>query len=560
MKTKGKKYKRLLSRKILLGCAVFSIFLCFILGAFGALIYSRGMMEKYETYMKGILRYTLAEIDGNDLEKCIRTGEKSEGYKHTQEVLDQIKENYDIAFIYIVKPLNTNDKDNMMNVMAGATDYEKEHEKDTLVELGELTQDAYSSKVAANYLARMNTNSVEISYFSNKTDFGHDYTGLVPILNSNGEAIAILAVDISVNEIQNVLTRYIIIILIGMTVFLGIFLTGLYRWLGKKIITPISKIQTAAEKFVAGSHEQENSEKIFSENPELSAELEKIHTGDEIESLANSFIKMENDIRQYVENLALATATKEHMAAEFNVAKQIQQNLFPCQFPAFPERKDFDIYASLHTCDAIGGNFYNFFLIDDDHLCILLGDVSGNGIPTSMFSVIATTLISHYAAQKLSPDKILFHVNNDLSRDNHAELTVDAFLAIINLETGKLSYSTAGNMNSLLKSPGSEFETLPSKKCFPLAAMAQVHYIEQEFPLSQGDILFLHTKGISESVNEKGLVFGADYAKEKITELVTQEYSLNNMTEEFYRFLNEFQNGAPQSFDSTILIFRYTGK
>lgn len=141
VETKRKNYKHHLERKVLWGCSVFSIFLCILLGTLGAVIYSNGMIARYKAYMEGILKYAMTEIDGDDLERCIETGKKSATYEETQRVLDQIKENYDIEYIYIVKPLNKEADDNMMNVMAGTTVYEKEYEKDTLVELGEYTDE-----------------------------------------------------------------------------------------------------------------------------------------------------------------------------------------------------------------------------------------------------------------------------------------------------------------------------------------------------------------------------------------------------------------------------------
>ena len=140
-----------------------SIFLCFILGAFGAVNYSQGMIGRYESYMAGILRYTLTEIDGDALEECINSGKANASYDRVQKVLDRIKETHDIEFIYIVKPLNNGSEDNMMNVMAGATAYEKAHEKDSLVLLGQYTGDAYSPEVAENYLKGMKAGGEEIT-------------------------------------------------------------------------------------------------------------------------------------------------------------------------------------------------------------------------------------------------------------------------------------------------------------------------------------------------------------------------------------------------------------
>lgn len=142
----------------------------------GGVNYYSGMIDKYQTYMEGILRYALTEIDGDDLEKCILSGKESEQYNKTQDVLNRIKENYQIEYIYIVKPLNTNEYDNMMDVMAGITEYERLYEENTLIKLGQLTGNAYSSKVANQYLTQMNKKDNQITYFLSRTEFGYDYS------------------------------------------------------------------------------------------------------------------------------------------------------------------------------------------------------------------------------------------------------------------------------------------------------------------------------------------------------------------------------------------------
>lgn len=536
---KKRHFLQKLNTKFIIGFCILAVLISASTCSIGYYEYKTNVEELYNTNAYSIAYEARSLIDGERIKKYSESNKKDSYYETMQSNIETLRQNMDVVSIFIVKideeqtdhyryildtiepptaPMNLGDK----------VSYPKEYEK-------EIKSAFYDGKDLSN----------EYIYLQSKT-YGYNSFAIVPVYDNNQAIVAILFVQSSVEKINHTLQQYLTFAVTLTIVLVVIFLLIYLTYLNRKVINPIKKITAHASGFI-------------NEASQLSTALEKIHTGDEIETLADALSKMEQDIHQYVENLALATATKEHMAAEFNVAKQIQQNLFPCQFPAFPERKDFDIYAELHTCETIGGNFYNFFLTDEKHLCILLGDVSGNGIPTSMFSVIATTLFSNYATQNLAPDKILSNINNHLSRNNHAELTIDIFLAIVNLETGKLSYSTAGNMNALLKSPGSEFEPLPSKKCFPLAAMEQVHYINQEITLSQGDILFLHTKGISEAVNDKGLIFGADYAKEKITELVKQEYSLKNMTTEFYTFLEAFQQDAPQNFDSTILLFRYTG-
>ena len=186
----------------------------------------------------------------------------------------------------------------------------------------------------------MHTGNGEITYFRNKTEFGYDYTALMPIMNSDGESVAILAVDISVNEIRTVLTQYIISIVVVMCILIGVFLAGLYKWLSKRVIVPISQIQIAAEKFVESSHGQQNPDNIRFENP-------GIDSGDEIQSLSESLVTMASDLKTYMKNLMLETIEKERIGAELNVATQIQSSMLPCIFPAFPNRKEIDIYAAM---------------------------------------------------------------------------------------------------------------------------------------------------------------------------------------------------------------------
>ncbi|MGN0318337.1 MAG: SpoIIE family protein phosphatase [Lachnospira sp.] len=544
METKKKEYKRPLSRKILTGCAVFSVFLCFILGTVGAVMYCRGVVEQYQTYMNGILEYTVEQIDGDDLEKCIRTGEKSIAFENMQKVLDQIKETHEIEFIYIVKPLNTEDRDNMMNVCAGATAYEKEYEKDTLVSLGESTQDAYSSDVAANYLEIMNCDSDEITYFSNKTEFGYDYTGLVPVLNSADEPVAVLAVDISMNEIGGVLIRYIIFILICMIVLLGVFLAGLYKWFGKSIVQPISKIQMSAQKFVESSHGQEDPEKIFFENPEIRSE-------DEMQALSESLITMASDLKTYMKNLMLETKEKERIGTELSLATQIQADMLPSIFPAFPDRKEFDIFATMTPAKEVGGDFYDFFLVDEDHLAMVMADVSGKGVPAALFMVIAKTLIKNRAQMGGTPAEILTDVNNQLCEGGEPELFVTVWLGILEISTGKGMAANAGHEHPVIKRKDGDYELVVYRHSPAVATMGGIRFKEHEFELNVGDTLYVYTDGVPEATNEHNELFGTDRMLEALNN--NKELPPDKLLLEVKKSIDAFVGDAPQFDDITMM-------
>ncbi len=529
-----------LNIKFLIGFSLLAIALSLCSYLIGYSEYKSNIEKLNNDFAYAIAYETSSLVDGDALETYAKTLTPDKNYEIMRDNIEILHKNMNTTSIFIVRidvpeegscqylldivnpPLNP-------MILGEVASYPKDIEE-------ELKGCFFEGKDYSNKY---------IQYKSN--EYGYTSISIVPVYNSNGNIVAVLVVQSNINKIKQKLFQYLVFATLLTIILVIVFFSIYLVYLNWSLINPIKKITLQASEFV-------------NKDNKLSDSFEQIHTGDEIETLSIAMMKMEHDIHQYIENLACAAATQDHMTTEFNIARQIQQSLFPCQFPAFPERKEFDIYAELQPCDAVGGNFYNFFLIDENHLCIFLGDVSGNGIPTSMFSVIATTLISNYASQKLPPDKILVNVNNGLSRNNNAELIVDAFLAIINLNTGRLTFSTAGNINMLMKRPGSEFQPLLFKKCFPLAAMEQVQYVNQNLTLSQGDILFLYTKGIAESVNDKGMIFGSNYAKEKIDELVMQDYSLKTITEHFYQFITEFQNGSKQSSDSTILLFRYTGK
>lgn len=528
-----------LSTKFATGFCILAILISASSCIIGYTQYKSNIEQLYNTNAYAIAHEAKSLIDGDKIRYYADTLTTDDYYSSLQNDLENLRSNMDVVAIYMVK-LDSNKRDEYQYIM----DTIKET---TPCEIGDYIKypSHFQEQLEGCYYDGKEYPD-QYLYYDSPT-YGYNSFVITPVYDSTQTIVSILIIQSSVEKIKQTLKQYLIYAVTLTVVLVILFLLIYLTYLNQTIVRPIKKISSHAQGFIHNSNT-------------MSSNLEGIHTGDEIETLADSIVKMENDIHNYISNLAMATATKEHMAAEFNVAKEIQQTLFPCQFPAFPERSDFDIYAELHSCDSIGGNFYNFFFIDKNQLCVFFGDVSGNGIPTSMFSVIATTLLNNYASQHLSPDKILAYTNNELAKSNNGDFEVDVFLALINMDTGKLSYATAGNINMLLKSPGSDFEPLPFKKCFPLGAMEQVQYIAQHLYLSQGDILFLYSRGISEATNDKGLLMGSAYVKEMITNLVSQEYSLKKMTKLFYQQMDNFQQETTQAYDSSIILFRYIGK
>ncbi|MBQ9347882.1 MAG: SpoIIE family protein phosphatase, partial [Oscillibacter sp.] len=472
-----KEYRNPLRRSILLGCGVFVAFLCLTLAVLSFFIYYRGMVDKYQTYIGDALRLTLTEIDGEDLKGCIESGEKSEAFRRTQNFLDRVKQEYDFTFVCIEKPLNLNETDNMMDVMAGMTNEEREEfNGGDSVTLGGLTGDSYSPEVVQQYLNRMD-GSTEVSYYRNRTEFGYMYTGLLPILDNAGNAVAILAADLSMEEIITTLVRYILIVLTEIVILATLSLSIMYRWLNRRIIAPMIKLEESAQGFVESSQGQENPDALVFQDPD-------IHTGDELESLSDAFCSMSQDMKRFMQNLLKVSAEKERIGAELNVATKIQADMLPHITPVNPGRPEFELYASMNPAKEVGGDFYDFFMIDDDHFGMVMADVSGKGVPAALFMVIAKTLIKNRAqaaaGTEMHPGKILADVNNQLCEGNEAELFVTVWMGVLTISTGHLISASAGHEYPAFYREGGKFALQKERHGPPLATMEGLRFRENE--------------------------------------------------------------------------------
>lgn len=530
-----------LSGKFAIGFCILAVLIssgtCYI----GYFQYKNSVERLYNDTAYEVARQAVSMVDGDDIKKYADTGKTDEKYGEMRAEIENLREKMDVVAIFIVE-VNSPVKGSYKYILDTISEPALPHEFGDTEEYAEKNREF----VEGCFYEGLEYPDKYIYFESEK--YGKNSFVMSPIYDSSGNIAAILMVQSSVELIQKTLDRYLFFSVVFTVVLVALFLTVYLAYLRQTVIKPIKKITIHTSEFI--EHYTD----------EIPSALDEVKTGDEIGILSKSIIKMETDIRSYVDNLKEATTAKERMAAEFGIAGKIREDLFPCIFPAFPERRDFDIYVKLRGCDAIGGNFYNFFLINSSRLVVLLGDVSGNGVPTAMFSVIACTIISNCGTEALSPARILEEAGSRLSKNNNAHRTVDAFLGIINLNTGHMSYSAAGQMNVFIKHSGEGLIELPLIKSFPLAALDQVVYSNQEIYLSQGDLLCIMTTGAARTSGKKGDILGEDCVREKIGELIIQEYSLETIAEAFFEFMDSFRQGKEQSLDSTMFLFRYIGR
>ena len=283
--------------------------------------------------------------------------------------------------------------------------------------------------------------------------------------------------------------------------------------------------------------------------------LGTIRTDNEIERLAQSFSSMVTELDRYMEEYRLVTAEKERIGAELTIATDIQADMLPRKFPAFPDRNEFDLYATMTPAKEVGGDFYDFFLVDDDHIALVMADVSGKGVPAALFMVIAKTLIKNHAMLGGSPGEILSFVNDQLCEGNESELFVTVWLAIIEISTGKGIAANAGHEHPAIKRRDGKWELVVYKHSPAVATMEGIHFREHEFEISQGDCLFVYTDGVTEATDKNNELYGTDRMLAALNGCGSddpREY-LAAVT----KGIDDFVEDAPQFDDITMLGFAF---
>lgn len=312
--------------------------------------------------------------------------------------------------------------------------------------------------------------------------------------------------------------------------------------LGKRIVKPLNTIT----KRIAALSET---------NLEFKME-DEYRTDDEIEVLAESFARLSHRTVQYVDEVRKVTAEKERIGTELHMANQIQESMLPSIFPAFPERSEFDIYASMDPAREVGGDFYDFFLIDQDHLCMVIADVSGKGVPAALFMMISKIIIQSCAMLGRGAGEILTKTNEALCSNNRMEMFVTVWLGILEISTGKLTAANAGHEYPAILKNG-KFELLKDKHGLVIGGMAGIEYKEYELMLKPGDKLFLYTDGVAEATRKDNTLFGTRRMLDalNINPDAEPEVLLTNVR----KAVDEFVGESEQFDDLTMMCFEYRG-
>ena len=275
---------------------------------------------------------------------------------------------------------------------------------------------------------------------------------------------------------------------------------------------------------------------------------------DEIAELGRAFNKMAEDLKKHINDLSAMLEEKHRNKAELDVATQIQTDLLPSTFPAFPERKEFDIYASMDPAREVGGDFYDFFFIDEQHLALVIGDVSGKGIPAALFMMEAKTLIKNVAEWESSPAAILEHVNRQLCENNQANMFVTVWMGIVDVTTGHMRCANAGHEYPMLRTAGGLFELHKDKHGMALGCMDGLKWKEQEYDFAPEDAIFIYTDGVAEAKNASDEFFGTDRTQEALN--TQADGTPRELLKRVHAAVNTFVDGADQFDDLTMMCWK----
>ena len=460
--------------------------------------FSRSMMSYYNQLGGNLVRTLASQLSPAELDRYYETGEMDEDYYRTQAFIRDLVESNDVEYLYVVRPHGTG------VTFLFDSDMETE-ESGGYADGGYCALGTYVDLVGgfAENLDRLLAGQEVEPIIQQDESFGWMMTAMTPVLHEDGTMAGYVMADISMNDVMNTRQTFLIgllALLAGLTAACVIVFLLILR---RKVIRPIDLLTQATGAFI-----QNNEEELAAGTAQVN--VPQIRTGDEVEQLADAFRKMEEDMLAYIRSFMAQTAEKERIGAELNVATQIQADMLPRIFPAFPARTEFDIYATMDPAKEVGGDFYDFFLVDDDHLAVVVADVSGKGVPAALFMVIAKTLIKNHAQNRETPAEVFTHTNAQLCEGNDAGLFVTAWMAVLEISTGKLIYVNAGHNPPLLQRAGGSYEWLRSRPGFVLAGMEGMRYRENEMELNPGDRLFLYTDGVTEATDANKELYGDD--------------------------------------------------
>ena len=483
----------------------------------------------YSETIRGYAKVIAGYIDGDNIAGYAETGETDDYYEKVTDYLFALKEGAELTDIYVY--VLTDDGGMIIWDTASGPG-------ETL--LGEKLE---GDETYYEYLAEGLKKEYEVFFVY--PDGNRSVDSYVPLYDSSGEAVAVVCAERPAFDFKGAIKQYLYSIILVAACVSAVMTLIAYVFVKKRLIYPVKVLTDSVEDMV--------------ENIESDRQVSiDIDTNDELETLAEAFMKMDVDLKQYIDRLETATAEKERVEAELDLAARIQSSMLPNAFPPFPDKREFDLSATMEAAREVAGDFYDYLLVDDDHLALVIADVSGKGISAALFMAIARTLIKTQTEQGVQdPGEIFTRVNEKLREVNRESMFVTAWLGILELSTGKLMYVNAGHEYPAIQRAGGLFSIEEDVHCAPLASFKRATYKSGSFMLGPGDALYLYTDGVAEANITVEELFGYKRmldALNKDPDADPETINANVKTA-----VSDFVKDAPQFDDITMLCLRFKG-
>lgn len=450
--------------------------------------------------------------------------------------MNEIKTIHYIDYLFIVVSDEPYDKQFFLMSAASpgavrGTDYEEVYPIGVQVKVGESQQEGM--KNAVNHNSQIASAGEYVDYYS--------------YFRRNGDQAVLIGMTYNLSEIldtvrsetqNNSLRAMAYQILYSALLSVGIFFL---------VLKPLKKVQKSIRSY-----------KDSKDSAAVATDLSEVKQNNEIGHLAADVKDLSKEIDDYLEKIRTITADRERLDAELSLGAEIQSSMLPHEFPPFPDKKEFDLYASMEPAREVGGDFYDFFLIDDDHLGMVIADVSGKGVPAALFMMVSMIVIKTYAMMGVTPSEVLENANESICSTSHAEMFVTVWIGILELSTGKLKASNAGHEYPALMNADGDFELYKEKHGFVVGGVEGVKYTDYEVELEPGSKLFVYTDGLPEASDSDDNMFGTDRLIDVLNE--KKDDSPEEILADMKKAVDEFVKDAEQFDDLTMLCLEYRGK
>lgn len=515
------------------------LILCVAVCVVGYYRFTEVITKQYEDSAIATAHTATTLVNADKIDDYLASDGDSPEYQTALRYLTLLCENQNVSIIYVIK-LDTTDYlhfASVFNVPRSDSGY-------TPWEVGSLhdTNEQYRT----SYKAMM---AGELESFSVIRDKGLNevkphITSVVPIKNEAGEVTGLMCVQSFMSELAGSRRSYMSLvaaITLGLT-FLLIFIAAVFAHV--QMVMPLQQVVHEAQRFAESTQPAE---------VPLSAKLSSIT---EVKDLAVAINEMEADTIEYMNKALAAAAEKERIGTELSIATVIQGSSLPTDFEAISARPEFDLYASMTPAKEVGGDFYDYFMIDDDHLALVIADVSGKGVPAALFMMVTKILVYELAFANESPAKVLEALNKRICDHNKAEMFVTVWLGILELSTGKLVSANAGHDNPAIMREG-KYDLVAAKHGMVIGAMDMARYTDNTVQLTKGDKIFLYTDGIPEATDAEGNLFRLERMLDSLN--THCDLSPKDLLAAVWQDVNDFVKEAPQFDDATMLAVAYEG-